>query len=295
MKLKFVYILLIIFLIGSFSNIYASVEILTWGGCIKEAAKNHPDLISAQENINQQKAAKTITASGLYPQINASVDASTAKTSGGSRGSSTTDSYAYGVSGSQLVFDGLKTINNVKAASQTLKGAQENYRFTSSEVRLNLRAAFVNLLRTQELIRVAEDIAKIRRDNLELVTLSYQSGLEHKGAMLTAEANLAAAIFEVAQAKREVVLTQRQLTKEMGRKEFESIFVKGEFTVSDTAKEKPDLEALARNNPSLLQVVAKKNAASFGIKSAYANFAPQLSGSASANKNSSRWPPQNDQ
>jgi outer membrane protein TolC len=288
------FIFLFLFLLYSFQNKLVAQEVMSWQDCIKEAAQNHPDLISAQENINQQKAAKAISASGLYPQINASLDASTVKTSGG-QGSSTADSYKYGVTGSQLVFDGLKTINNVKAASQTIKGAQENYRFTSSEVRLNLRTAFVNLLRAQELIRVAEDIAKIRRDNLELVTLSYQSGLEHKGAMLTAEANLAAAILEVAQAKREVTLAQRQLTKEMGRKEFEPISVKGEFTVSDTAKEKPDLEALARNNPSLLQVVAKKNAASFSIKSAYANFAPQLSGSAGANKSSSRWPPQDDQ
>jgi outer membrane protein TolC len=193
------------------------------------------------------------------------------------------------------VFDGLKTINNVNAAKENIKGAQESYRFTSSEVRLNLRTAFINLLKAQELVYVAEDIVKIRRDNLELVTLSYQSGLEHKGALLTAEANLAEANFELAQAKRDVVLAQRQLTKEMGRKEFKPMSVKGEFIVSDIAKEQPDLEVLVKNNPSLLQAVARKNAAAFGIRSTYADFLPRLSGSAQVNKNGLHWSPQNEQ
>jgi len=294
-----IFLLVVLFLCFSVHPAKAE-EVLTWQDCLVEARKNHPDLISAQENINQQKAGKAITASALYPQINSNLDASTKKTStsGGttdSARSTTTDSYAYGVTGTQLLFDGTKTINNVNAARENIKGAQQNYRFTSSTVRLNLRSAFINLLKAQELIRVAEDIAKIRRDNLELITLRYQSGLEHRGALLTAEANLAEAVFELSQAKRDVVLAQRQLTKEMGRKEFKAMSVKGEFTVSDTAKEKPDVEALAINNPSFLERVASKNAASFGIKSAFANFSPQLSGSAGANRSSEHWPPQNDQ
>jgi len=274
-------------------------EILSWEDCLAEAKKNHPDLISALENVNQKKADKAVTASGFYPQIDSNLNASTASTSTtssttGVTTKTTADSYTYGVSGTQLIFDGFKTMNEVKAASENINAAAQNYRFTSAQVRLNLRTAFINLLKAQELIRVTEEIAKIRRDSLELITLRYESGLEHKGALLTAEANLAEANFEFAQAERDVGLAQRQLTKEMGRKEFKLISVKGDFSVRDAAREKPDLEALAKNNPSLLQAFAKRNAAAFDIKSAYAEFAPQLSGSAGANKKSAQWPPQND-
>jgi outer membrane protein TolC len=126
---------------------------------------------------------------------------------------------------------------------------------------------------------------------LELITLRYQSGLEHEGALLTAESDVAQASFELAQAKRDVELTQRQLTKEMGREEFIPMSVKGEFAISDTVKEKPDYEEIVKNNPSLLQAVAKKNATSFNIKSAYANFSPQLSANLGADKTGSNWPP----
>ncbi len=275
-------------------------EILAWGDCLAEARKNNPELISAVETVKEEKAGKAITASGLLPQIDSSLGASTAGTtttssSTGVTTKSTADAYQYGVSGTQLIFDGFKTHSNVKAAAENIKAAEQAYRFTSSQVRLALRSAFINLLKTQELIRVAEEISKIRRDNLELITLQYQSGLEHHGALLTAEANLAAANFELSQARRNVEFAQRQLTKEMGRKEFKPFSVKGDFSVRDNAKEKPDLEDLAKTHPSVLQSAFKKNSALLGIKSAYGNFAPELSGTAGANKKSAHWPPQDEQ
>jgi len=50
--------------------------------------------------------------------------------------------------------------------------------------------------------------------------------------------------------------------------------VEADFTIRDTAIEKPDFEAIAKNNPSLLELTAKKNAALFNVKSAYADFFP---------------------
>ncbi len=274
-------------------------DTMDWKDCFSEAKKNNPELISAVESINTEKAAKSITASGLFPQIDTSLGASTAgastTSSAGVTAKSTTDTYTYGVSGTQLIFDGLKTYNNIKADTQNLKAAEQAYRFTSSQVRLSLRTAFINLLKAQELIRVAEEIVKIRRDNLELITLQYQSGLEHRGALLTAEANLAGANFELSQAKRNVEFVQRQLTKEMGRKEFKPFSVKGDFSVRDSAKEKLNFEDLVKTNPSLLQSAFKKNAALLGIKSTYANFAPEFSGTAGASKRSSHWPPEDNQ
>lgn len=277
------------------SNPAIAEEALSWQDCIKEAAKNHPDLIAAVEEVKQSEAAKKVTASALFPQIDASLGASTAKTASSASNSSTSDSYTYGVSGTQLIFDGNKTVDNVKAAAENIKASQQNYRFTSTEVRLRLRTAFINLLRAQELIKVSEDIVRIRKSDLELITLRYESGLEHRGALLTAEANLAQAYFQLAQAKRDVELAQRQMTKEMGRKEFIPMSAKADFKVVDSALVRPDLEKLANRNPSLLQLTAQKNAAEFSLRSAYANFFPTLSGSAGANKNDSHWPPRGNQ
>ena len=291
LKINLIAVIFLLF----FVSLAKAEELLSWQDCIKEAAKNHPDLIAAVEEVKQSEAAKKITVSGLYPQVSADLDASIARSASNRSPASTGNSYSYGVSGTQLIFDGTKTIQNVKAASENIKASQQNYRFISTQVRLNLRSAFINLLKAQELIHVSEEIVKIRKSNLELITLRYESGLEHRGALLTAEANLAQADFQLSQAERAVELARRQLTKEMGRKEFIPMSVRADFKVVDMAADKPDLEALAKNNPALLQIIAQKNAAEFSLKSAYANFSPTLSGSAAANKNGSHWVPQGDQ
>ncbi len=288
-KAKFALIILffVFFALGSAD----AQEILSWQECIKESAKNNPDLIAAQETIKQYEATKKITASTLYPQVDSNLNASTARSASNETPGTVSDSYTYGVSGTQLIFDGLKTVNDVNAAKENIKASQQGYKFTSSEVRLGLRTAFINLLTAQELIKVTEDIARIRRENYELISLRYESGLEHRGALLTAEADLAQANFQIAQAKRDIETAQWQLMKEMGRKEFKPVSVKGDFTVVDSAKKKPDYEALAKDNPSLQQLIAQKNAAEFGLRSAYAEFFPTLSGQAGASKEGTLYPP----
>lgn len=293
MATKFARILTFLcFAVFAVSPLAQAEETLSWSGCLAEARKNHPDLIFALENVNQEKAGRRITASGLYPQVSAGVDASTARS--GSSGENA-DSYSYGVSATQLIFDGFKTTNNVKAAAENIKAAQEGYSFTSAEIRMNLRSAFINLLKAQELIKVAEEIVKIRKDNFDLINLRYKSGLEHKGALLTAEANLAQANFELSQARREVSFSQRQLNKELGRGDFRPMFVNADFVVKDSAPEKPDFEALVKNHPSLMQYLARVNSSAFNVKSAYSRFYPQLSGKAAANKTGDHWEPKNDQ
>ena len=288
------FLILILFCCFSYGRA-AAEEVLTWGGCVKEAAKNHPDLIAAQEIIKQSEASKQQTASGLFPQVTAEVSGSTAQTSSSAGDSSRGDSYGYGVTGTQLLFDGVKTVNNVKAAGQNIIASQQSFKFTSTTVRYKLRAAFVNLLTAQEMLRIAQEIFNIRRGNLELIVLRYESGLEHKGALLTAEADLADAQYGIAQNKRAVVVAQQELTKEMGRKQLTPMYVQGDFKIKDSVSVKPDFDAIAKNNPSLVQLIAQKNSAEFSLKSAYGNFAPQLTGQAGANKNGDHWAPRGNQ
>lgn len=286
-------ILVFVFLFASFDTLRAE-EILAWQECIKEAAKNHPDLIAAGEEIKQSEAGRKITASALFPQVDSSLSGTTARSDTG-KTSSTADTYSYGLTGSQLLFDGNKTVNDLHAASENITAAKQGFRFTSATVRFRLRTAFVNLLKAQEMLRISEEIYNIRRGSLELITLRYESGLEHKGALLTAEANLSEAKYAISQTQREVSVAQGELGKELGRMQAEPIHVQGDFAVQDAARDKPDFEIIAKGNASLQQLIAQQKAAEFSLKSTYANFSPVLSGQAGAKKSSSYWPPQSDQ
>jgi len=43
-------------------------EILAWEDCVREAKKNHPDLASAEEELNQTKATKAVPVPGSYQE-----------------------------------------------------------------------------------------------------------------------------------------------------------------------------------------------------------------------------------
>jgi len=263
-------------------------EILSWKDCIIEAQKANPNLIYADEAIKVQHAVKDVTVSECYPQVSSSIDASRSKTS------STSSSYSYGASASQLIFNGT-TNSNIKASEENIRASEEGYHFISSEVRKNLRFAFVSLMKAQELIKVSEDIVEIRAMNNELIALRYQSGLEHKGSLLTAEAEKAKAEYDLAQAKRSLVLAQKQLIKELGRTEFKRISAAADYSISDVYKDRLDFDDIINKNPEVLQAEAEKNSAKYRISSAYGNFVPEITATAGIDRSSSQWPPRDGQ
>lgn len=286
-KLKYKIYLFVFFLILSAPSM--AQEILTWENCVQEALAKHPDLIAASEQVNQSRADRNISISNILPQISSQIIGKRAKTS-----SSESNTYSYTVSGEQLLFDGLKTISEIKSSACLLDAQEYNYLVVSSNIRLNLRIAFAALLRAQELITLTEEISLRREENLKLVRIRYEAGREHNGAVLTAQADLAQAKFEAAQAKRNLSLVQRQLIKELGRDKKTPISVEGSFDVDEIEEEQPDWNILADSAPLLRELIMKKESARFDLVSAKADFLPEVYLNGSIGKTDSDWPPGKD-
>jgi outer membrane protein TolC len=265
-------------------------ETLTWEECVQEAKKNHPDLISAEAVVKQAQANRAIATSSILPQVSTEVRQSTSKAA-----TKRSDTYSYGVSAQQLLFDGLKTPYDIASAAKNVKSSEYNYKVTSADIRLRLRNAFIELLKAQEFVTISKDIAVRRKQNADLVQLLYDGGREHKGSLLTAQANLAQAEFEVAQAQRNIVLAQRQLTKELGRTELKPFRAMGGVDMIPTINQKPDFEALAAHTPYLEALAAEKEASKLDLKSAKADFFPQVYANAHVGRSDEYWPPDNDE
>ena len=71
-------------------------------------------------------------------------------------------------------------------------------------------------------------------------------------------------------------LSQRELTKELGLTEMKSISVQGEFVVSQDHGVEPDYELLADSTPFLKELVAKKQAARYNLRSSKGSFFPEI-------------------
>ncbi|MFH0827625.1 MAG: TolC family protein [Candidatus Omnitrophota bacterium] len=273
------------------AGFYARAEdekALTWMECVIIAQKIHPDILSAEEKLTQSKADKALSRSGIFPQITAGEDSSISKI----EKSKSSKSHSLSVTGKQLLFDGAKTSAGVKEALENVKAAEYNKDVVSSNVRLNLRAAFVDLLRAQEFIGLTEAILALRKQNVELVSLRYEAGREHIGALLTTKANLARAEFEAAQVKRQLELGQARLNKELGEGKYRPLKVQGDFILAENLEQKPDMAKLAQENPFLKQLTAKKEAALWGISSAQADYFPQVYADASAGRNDNKFLPE---
>jgi outer membrane protein TolC len=285
----------------------AAEETLLWQDCVKEAKSNHPDLVSAMEKIKQAKAAKEITRSAYLPQLNfdasevttknasfgasgSSVELVSASSSSSSKSNRST-TYQFEASAQQLLFDGFKTSFDLSSNERSITASKYNYDVTSSNIRLRLRTAYVNLLSVQEYFLVVQDIEARRKQTLELVKLRYEGGREHKGSLMTSDANLIQAIYDVAQATRNIYLYQRQLTKELGRAKFSLMTATGSLEVKDQVRMLPNFEMIAQTNPLLQQLIAQMEAAQFGLKSAYANFFPQIYANGTAGNTGNRWFP----
>ncbi len=249
-------------------------ESLTWLQCVREAKEAHPDLSSALALLQQAEADKLITGGPLLPKLSLGVQSEESGTT--AAGSSSFLAHSYSLTAQQLLYDGHKTSSQVASSKEAIKGAQYNYNAVSADLRFALRSAFTQLLKAQDLVGLAAEIADRRQNNFRLISLRYQGGREHIGSLRQAEADLAQAQFEVLQAKRGLVLAQTILASALGRDSHYPIRVQGAFRAADLLTSKPDLALLAKNHPFFQELDARSRAARFDLDAARNAFSPEL-------------------
>ena len=262
-------------------------EKLTWDDCVREAAITNPDLLAAGMEVNQAVAEKRMTRANLLPQISADAATSTSKSSGDDQG----ESYSYGIEGRQLIFDGLKSWYDLDQSAQELIVAHQRYEITSMGVRLSLREAFISLLKAQELVGISENIAARRRKQAGLVELRYQGGREHKGALLTARANLSQAEYDITRARRDIEVSREELRKELGRDGPAPKRAEGELVISPRQPGPPAFDQLVNEHPTVLELAARKEGSQLELNSSYSVFSPEIYGRAGIRRSDSDWPP----
>lgn len=266
-------------------------ETLSWEDCIREATANNPDVRSSMEAVRQAEALRSIISSDRWPQVNSELDIRRAEQDPGEPA----DSYSYGLSATQLLFDGFKISYDVRAADEEVRSAEYELRVISADVRFRLRSAFVELMRAQEFVKITEAIVERRKQNADLVKLRYEAGREHRGSLLTLEANLAQAQFEAAQSLRNVRVAQRRLLKEIGRKQLTEVRAEGDFGAQSELVERPAIEEIAERSPVVLERKARKESARYSLKAARVDFVPEIGVNAHVGKADDTWPPENDE
>ena len=285
--------LLFIFLKGGEIFAEPKIEALTWFDCVKEAARNNPNLESAYQSLQSSEATRKASYSAFFPQLSANADISHSFQPREGNSSSSTDAavpfssstrlkeyttdYTANLQLQQILFDGFRTKGTVDQARAQSHAALAALSQEKAVVSYELKSGFAQLLYAQELIQISQDIKQRREINARLVDLRYESGKENKGAQLLSGANLSQASFDLQQALRNNEVSQRQLSMVMGRDLFRPIKAAGYLTTKP-APLNPNFRNLALITPSHYQLEAQSKATAAGITIAKSDWYPQING-----------------
>ncbi len=289
-KIKNLYFLLILFIM--LLQFSLAREILSWPDAVRLTNSCNYTLKTAREKINEAELKEKISQSSRLPQIDSSAGAQRS----GSAVSGATDpglfdsenirnSQSLSVSGKQLVFDAGKTKYNIESAKASLQKTEFEYLVTESNVRLNLNNSFYGLLHAQELLLLSKEIAQRRQQQYELVKLRYEAGLEHKGSLLTAAANLEKALLDIKQAARAIELNQKTLANNIGITLNTEIITTGSIAIKTKTEMTPNFYEILETTPFLKELAVQIEQAQNNLAIANAAYFPQVYASGSLGKN----------
>ena len=249
---------------------------LTWDDGVAEALRANPTLAASRLSVDAGRAA-------YYSAFNAFLPTLTLSNGVSESNASRQPSYSASASAGLALFNAGQAAA-IRSASASLHSAQASLRAASANLRSSLRQAFAALLSAQAALAAARRIAAIRGHNSQLVSLRYEAGRESKGNMLRAKAQSLQAEFAVVSAERDVRTAQRDMSRQLGREEFETFVASGVFASAPPPERPGDFRALLALRTDVAAAEAAVRASKASFDSANAVFWPSLSASYSRSR-----------
>lgn len=225
---------------------------LTVEAAVQIAQKNSFAVRIAQTNVEKTRQQKNEQRGGLFPSLSASGTytrfdkASTANFGGASVVVRPIDSKAadlvlawpIDIFGARRA--GIAAIDALMRANMDLVAAEAN------GLRANVRSAFLNTLKSQELVKVREEALNLRKATLDLAKVNLEAGAVAKVDVIQAETQVEQAKGDLLLAQNQLRLAKKVLNNAMGRAietEFEAVPIEG--TPAAPSADRLEFEAAA--------------------------------------------------
>jgi outer membrane protein len=198
-----------------------AAQTLTLVEAEKIAIQNHPQIQAATEVANVAKEQVKQARSAYYPTVNGSLTGAEAESNsriaaGFLNNPIIYDRYANGFAVSQLVTDFGRTHELVKSSNLHAQAQQENVVTTRAEVLLNVDRAYYAILKSQTLLRVAQETVNERQLVSDQVTAQFNSKLKSGLDVSFANVDLAQARLLLIQAQNDVQASFADLSAALG-------------------------------------------------------------------------------
>jgi len=269
-----------------------SAETLTWEQCVAEASRNNAAVKSAYESW-QASTSRVSAAKGAYlPVVSADFSARYGKNNA-IPNSQAEDTYNASISVNENIFNGWADAARIEQNDAEAAIALSALQITKAQTSYDLKTSYANLVYAQRAIRLQESIRDRRKSNLNLVSLRFDNGSENQGSVLLSRAYLSQAELNILQASNNIVTSNAQLSRAMGRDGTQSLTVT-ETIPATTVPERPDFQALALSTPQRIQAVYREKSAQSAITLAKSGYFPTLGVSGSYGRQDDRFFPRDE-
>lgn len=248
---------------------------ISWDECVRKVSANNPDLLAAKEAVNNARAIVLASYSPFLPQLSANGTVNKSNTELDT-GYSDSTLYEANLQVEQNIFNGFRDIAQLNQNRARFSAAQIKLQRVKADLSANLRQAFTRLLFAQDFSLLAEIIESRRKENVSLVEMRFEAGRENKGSLLRSMAFYHQAIVDVSQAKREILVAQRNLNTVLGRYEDENVAVTGAWNIVSPEPQSDFLE-LVKATPDYREADTVCTASREGVRIAQSEFYPTWS------------------
>jgi len=169
------------------------------------------------------------------------------------------------VNASLNLFDGLKTIFQIKAADKNAEAAELDYSRAKFKLEREVRRRYYRALAAQKLLEVAEQNVKTLEDHLSIARSSERAGYGLRVDVLRIQANLDEAVAEQGAARDNVDIERASLSEVMGI-ESDSRGLTGELPVLKASDVPADLAlTLDRREDVQAQILREEASENLGL------------------------------
>ncbi len=183
------------------------------------------------------------------------------------------------VAGKQIVFDGLKTYYNTKAAKTGTQAQKQEAQRTADEVAFTVSEAFYRLIEAKENRKVAQEALQQRQEFAKLTNAFFQSGKVTHLDSFRAQSQVSEAEQAVVEAQNTVTLAREILARTMGLQEQVQVDIRGQLPRDFVAAGEVNSlwqEAL-KTNPEIKRLDLEIAQSQTLIKAARGSYLPEVS------------------
>jgi len=260
---------------------------LTLRECLDVALKQQPSLAIAEQSVRASRAGLQQARSSLFPQVTpewsyTNSESRTTLPGFGSR-QSKLERAETNLRLRQLIWNGGRRELSIAQSRQSLESSRYAQEATRQDVVVSVTSAFYNLLRSYDLLKVAQANVDRAQNTVEVTRAQVDAGVAAPKDILQAEADLANAKVNTIQARNRINVAEASLKNAMGLVTDSRIQAAPiEIKVPSPSEKVPSLDEYIqmayKNRPDLQQLSASIEVSRLSVRLAQLSTKPDLEG-----------------